>query len=309
MISREPSAAKGAGVRLEPGHIHWPPLWREMSDPPTGITVTGQCAALGRQALAIVGTRRATPRGLAVAEGLAAALADAGWVIVSGLAYGIDAAAHRGALAAGGVTVAIMGTGSDRTYPSRHVSLRERIEQKGCCVSELPAGAPPLRHHFPQRNRLIAGLVEGVIVVEAPLHSGALVTAYLALDLCREVCAVPGPIDVPQYHGCFQLLREGATLVAGVADVHAALAPPGGRETRGIGADTEPGDSFLPPVGSVARWIWDHLDLEGVTLGDLRRRWRGAEASWAEGILALEMRGLIRRLPGRKLARSIWRTR
>ncbi len=301
---RQRSGAGGALRRLSRGDDFWPPLWREMDDPPAGITVAGQVAALIRPALAIVGTRAATPRGLAVAEGLARDLAAAGWVIVSGLARGIDGAAHRGALAAGGVTVAIMGTGIDRTFPAGHAGLRRRIETQGCVLSELPDGAPPLRYHFPRRNRLIAGLAQGVVVVEAPLRSGALLTAYLALDLCREVFAVPGPVDRLESRGCHHLLKQGATLVEEIEDVHRVLAPP----SCGAGSTAVPADPPLPVPGSAARWIWDRLDLEGSGLEELRSRWAGGPEVWAEGLVALEMAGLIRRLPGGVIARRIWRS-
>jgi DNA processing protein len=292
----------GLPQRLPRGHDCWPPLWREMNDPPVEITVAGQEEHLTRPALAIVGTRAATPRGLAVAEGLARALAAAGWVIVSGLARGIDAAAHRGALGAGGVTVAIMGTGVDRTFPAGHAALRRRIEGQGCVVTELPDGAPPLRHHFPKRNRLIAGMAQGVLVVEAPLRSGALLTAYLGLDLCREVFAVPGPVDRPESRGCHHLLKQGATLVEEIEDVHRVLAPPAGA----AGASVVLPELPLPVPGSAARWIWDRLDLEGTGLEELRVRWAGGPEAWAEGLVALEMAGLIRRLPGGVIARRLW---
>jgi len=269
---------------------------------------TGQAEPLGRRAIALVGTRRATRRGLTIAEELAAALARAGWVIVSGMARGIDAAAHQGALRAGGCTVAILGTGIDRTYPAEHRRLRRRIEQQGCALAEQPPGSLPLKHHFPQRNRLIAGLAEGVIVVDAPERSGALLTAYLALDYGREVFAVPGPVDVPQSRGCHHLLKEGAALVEEVADVHRVLAPPqpAGDETAAREGGT--GGPPLPAPGSAARWIFDRLDLEGTAREELDRRWTGTGAALAEGLVALEMAGLIRRLPGRKLARKIWRS-
>jgi DNA processing protein len=296
-------------LRLDPSHPCWPPRWREMPDPPRGITLSGRPEPLRRRALAIVGTRAATPRGLAVAEGLAGALARAGWVIVSGLARGVDGAAHRGALAAGGLTVAVMGTGCGQTYPRCHRGLRARLEVSGCALSELPDQAGPRRHHFPRRNRLIAGLAEGVLVVEAPARSGALLTAYLALDMGREVFAVPGPVDSRQNRGCHHLLKEGAALVEGIEDVHRVLAPPAvAAEGEACGNDQSAvGDPQLPAPGSSARWIWDRLDLDGVPLVELQRRWPGVAAAWAEGLLALELAGLSQRLPGGRLARRIWR--
>ncbi|MFH1845739.1 MAG: DNA-processing protein DprA [bacterium] len=284
----------------------WPPLWLEMTDPPPRVSVTGECDALARQAIGIVGTRQATPRGLAVATGLAGALVRLGWIVVSGMALGIDAAAHRGAIRAGGKTVAVMGTGSDLTYPAQHVRLRREIESHGCCVTEFPDGTPPYKSNFPRRNRLIAGMAEGVIVVEAPTRSGALLTAYLALDMCREVFAVPGPIDSLQSRGCHHLLREGATLLESPDDLQRVLAPP---EYAGSATEKESTRSTLPEPapGSAARWIWDRLDLGGVEIGELQRRWSGSRQAWSEGLIALEMGDLIRRLPGGRLARKIWR--
>jgi DNA processing protein len=298
-------AATGPQV-VRPDDPRWPPLWREMSDAPTSVTVTGNVEVLPGAGLAIVGTRRPTARGLAVAETLAYALAASGWMIVSGLARGIDGAAHRGALRAGGATIAVMGTGWDLTYPPLHRPLRRQLEESGCCLTELPAGAPPLRHHFPERNRLIAGLAEGVIVVEAPERSGALVTARLALELGREVFAVPGPVDCPQSRGCHRLLRQGATLVEGPADVLAVLAPPASVLDEAAAGSAAASPLTLPPPGTAARWIWERLDLEGVSGQDLRRRWRGEAAALDDGLLRLEVAGLVRRLPGGRLARSIW---
>lgn len=287
-------------LRLGPTHPHWPERWRHLHEPPSTVTVTGRSEALTGRCLAIVGTRAATPRGLAIAESFAAALAGFGWTIVSGLARGIDAAAHRATIAAGGRTVAVMGTGWDLTFPPRHAALRQRIERDGCCVTELPDGAPPLKHHFPRRNRLIVGLVEGVVVVEAPERSGALITAWLAQDFGIEVFAVPGPIDRPESRGCHILLREGCELCEGPDDVHRVLAPP----ALAPAAAEAP---LLPVPGSSARWIWDRLDLEGTPQAELRARWPWGEGPWAEGLLALEMAGLIRRLPGDVLARRFWR--
>jgi len=251
--------------------------------------------------VAIVGTRQATPRGMAVTVRLAGDLALSGWVIVSGLARGIDASAHRGALEAGGRTVAIMGTGIDRTYPSIHAGLRREIDRKGCSVTELEPGAPPLAFHFPRRNRLVSGLAQAVVVVEAPVRSGAMLTAYQALDQGREVFAVPGPVDCPGTRGCHKLLREGAQLCESVADLHQVLARPGGG--MGIAGSIA---SPLPVPGSPARWIWDRLDLTGLRLSELRKRWQGTEAVWREGMIALELAGLIQRLPGEKVVRKVW---
>ncbi len=289
--------------RLGPGDSHWPPLWREMHDPPASIRGAGRLEALTGPALAVVGTRRATLRGMAVSRGLGAALARCGWVVVSGLARGIDAAAHEGALEAGGLSVAVMATGLDRTYPPGHADLRRRLEEGGCVVTEQADGVDPMPFTFPRRNRLVAGMVSGVIVVEAPRRSGALITAMLALDENREVFAVPGPVDCEQSRGCHHLLREGAHLLESLDDVRRVLEFPAPPAQGG-----EAGRIFGPPEpapGTSARWILDRLDLAGVPEGALRRRWRGGDGPWHEGLLALEMAGWIRRLPGGRLARRM----
>lgn len=288
-------------------HPLWPELWREMPDPPQGVFVRGGVEVLGRPAIAMVGTRSATSRGMAVAHELARGLASVGWVVVSGLARGIDGAAHRGALSMGGISVGVMATGLDRTYPADHEGLRCRLEVKGCCLTEFPEGKGPRKYHFPRRNRLIAGMVRGVIVVEAPLKSGAMVTAYQALDYNREVFAVPGPIDVETSRGCHHLLKEGANLLERVEDVHRVLDPPAEAPDQAVVNNVCDGsDGSSPGSGSAARWILDRLDLEGVSRDELRFRWPGSEAAWAEGMLALELGGLIRRLPGGRLARRMW---
>jgi len=284
---------------LKPDHPLWPKLWRQINDPPTEIHVHGNPAVLNEPCIAIVGTRRATARGLAVARAIAAELAAHGWVIVSGLALGIDGEAHRGALAVQGRSVGVMATGIDRMYPSAHRNLRGKLAVDGCCLTEYSPGTPPLQYHFPQRNRLIAGLTRGVIVVEAPKKSGAMLTAMLALDYNREVFAVPGPVDLDTSRGCHHLLREGAHLLESVDDVTRVLGRPDPlREMK---------TNIPEPIHhSAARWIMDRLDLEGVSRDSLRERWPGTEESWQEGLLALELAGLIRRLPGGRLARRIW---
>ena len=284
--------------RLGARDAHWPRLWREMHDPPKRISLTGRTDCLSRPIIAIVGTRGATHRGRVLAASLSADLVRCGWVIASGLARGIDAAAHRGALEAGGRTIGIMANGIDRTYPAEHIGLRREIEVEGCVLSEAEDDAPPLRYAFPKRNRLVAGIAHAVIVVEAPRRSGAMLTAMQAADMGREVFAVPGPVDRPESAGCHHLIRQGAALLETVADVHELLPPP--RET----ADGKA--AVLPPAGSPARWIWDRLDLTGLRLSELRRMWAGTQAVFAEGLTALEIDGLIERLPGNKVARRIW---
>ncbi len=306
-VERAPSCAESDAVwTLTPHDPRWPELWRNIDVPPVRVRGTGDPSVLATPAIAVVGTRRPSPRGRAVAQRLARDLAAAGWTIVSGMALGIDAAAHEGALAGGGRTVAVMATGADRTYPARHVDLRRRIEADGCAVTEAEDGVAPLPFVFPRRNRLISGLALGVVVVEAPLRSGALQTAFHGLNQGREVFAVPGPVDDDGCRGCHHLLRQGAHLAEGARDVFDVLGRPrplelGAQDPAGCGNGTP-----LPLAGSSARWIWDRLDLTGLRLSELRRSWAGKEVVWLEGLLALEMAGLIVRLPGGRVARRIW---
>lgn len=191
----------------------------EIPDPPALLYVRGRVDLLNRPALAIVGSRNATPQGLHNAERFAAALADAGLVIASGLALGIDGAAHRGALSAGGDTVAFIGTGIDRIYPARNHELAREIGSKGTIVSEFPLATPVCAANFPRRNRLISGFSRGVLVIEAAVESGSLITARLAAEQGREVFAIPGSIHSPQSRGSHQLIKQGAKLVETAQDV------------------------------------------------------------------------------------------
>lgn len=203
------------------------PAWlAQIHDPPLVLFVQGERQWLNRPALAIVGSRNATLHGIDTATELAAQLSHAGWTIVSGLALGIDRAAHQGALQGLGSTLAVMGCGIDRIYPHRHEALGQQIAAQGALISELPPGTPPAAAFFPRRNRLIAGLARGVVVVEAALQSGSLITARLAGEAGREVFAVPGPVRSGVSRGCHQLLREGATLVESAADILAVCPPP-----------------------------------------------------------------------------------
>ena len=291
-------------THLQSGDAMWPPLWNEIKDPPAAVNVQGMAQVLKRPAVAIVGTRRASLRGLAFARALGFVLASRHWCVVSGMALGVDAAAHRGALEGGGPTVAVMGTGLGRIYPAVHSRLRQEIESNGCVLTEYEAQVGPRKYHFPLRNRLIAGLVQAVVVVEAPRRSGALNTAQLALDYNREVFAVPGPVDLDTSRGCHHLLRQGAHLLETADDLLQVLGRPAVQPDC---QDDIPAPLVGPAHGSAARWILDRLDFEGVGRDTLRRRFNGTEEMWGEGMLALELAGLIRRLPGGLLARTMWR--
>lgn len=200
------------------GFVAWddatyPAALLEIPDPPPLLFTIGDTGLLAAPALAIVGSRNATPQGRADAQAFAAALADAGLVIVSGLALGIDAAAHRGALSASGRTIAVIGTGPDRVYPAHNRALAHEIAARGLILSEFAPGTPALRANFPRRNRVISGLARGVLVVEATLSSGSLITARMAGEQGRELFALPGSIHSPFSRGCHKLIRDGAKLV------------------------------------------------------------------------------------------------
>lgn len=197
----------------------YPAALTTIADPPAVLWARGRVDALHAPSVAIVGSRAASPHGLAVAEQLGHDLAAAGLVVVSGLARGVDSAAHRGALAAAGITVAVLGSGADRIYPAEHGALAEAIVAAGAIVSELVPGTPPLPHFFPMRNRIISGLARAVVVVEATDKSGSLITARLALEQGREVLAVPGNVLSGRNRGAHALLRDGAKIVESAVDI------------------------------------------------------------------------------------------
>lgn len=197
----------------------YPQSLLDIPDPPTVLYVRGRAELLGLPGLAIVGSRNATPQGEGNARAFAGAFAAEGLCIISGLALGIDAAAHRGALSANGATIAVIGTGADRLYPARNQALAAEIAEKGAIVSEFPLGTPAAAANFPRRNRLISGLSRGVLVVEAAVESGSLITARMAGEQGREVFAIPGSIHSPQSRGCHRLIRQGAKLVETAGDV------------------------------------------------------------------------------------------
>ncbi|WP_123399275.1 DNA-processing protein DprA [Inmirania thermothiophila] len=207
------------------GETAYPPLLAAIPDPPPALWLHGEATLLAAPQIAIVGSRNPTPGGRENAAAFARALVGAGLAVTSGLALGIDGAAHRGALAAGGATVAVCGTGLDRVYPASHRELAREIARRGLLVSEFPPGTPPRPHHFPRRNRIIAGLALGTLVVEAAARSGSLITARLAAEQGREVFAVPGSIHNPLARGCHALIRQGAKLVEEAADILEELGP------------------------------------------------------------------------------------
>jgi DNA processing protein len=213
----------------------YPPLLRTITDPPPVLWVRGAIGALNRPAVAIVGSRAATPYALEVATRLAAELAGRGIAVVSGLARGVDGAAHRGCVQAGGCTIAVLGSGPDVIYPGEHDALAASICKDGALTSELGPGAPPLPEHFPQRNRLISGISLGVVVVEASEKSGSLITARCALDQGRDVMAVPGSVLGGRHRGSHALLKDGAKVVETADDILEELGWPALGEPEGLG--------------------------------------------------------------------------
>ncbi len=269
------------------GECGFPARLAAAADPPLGVFVRGTIPE--GHAVALVGARRATAYGREVAEYLGRELSGAGVAVVSGMARGVDAAAHRGALAGGGRTVAVWGAGPDRVYPPEHARLAEEIAASGCLLTEYPPGAPPLAHHFPERNRVIAGLAEAVIVVEADERSGALITARLALDEGREVLAVPGSVFSRLSAGPNGLLRAGAAPVLSADDVLAAIGLP---PRAAVPGDPEPALLALIPAG------------EGVTVDHLAAASGQPVAQVLEGLLALELAGRVAREADGRYRRS-----
>ena len=291
--NRDPADAPGQCLlrRGEPGY---PPQLEAIPDPPDLLYLRGDAAVLAVPAIAIVGSRRPTPAGRATAFEFARQLALRGLMVTSGLAAGIDAAAHRGALAAGGLTVAVCGTGLDQTYPPGHAALAGEIAARGALVSEFPPGTLPLPHHFPRRNRIISGLALGVLVVEAQHRSGSLITARLAAEQGREVFALPGSIHNPLARGCHRLIRDGARLVETVDEVVAGLqadlfaALPGAvSQPRGRQA-ISPG-----PLDRESKILLNACGFEPVDVDTLVRRTGLTAASVASLLVMLELRGEV----------------
>jgi len=268
------------------------------ADPPPLLYAVGRVELLNRPALAIVGSRNATKQGEANAADFAGSLARSGLTIVSGLALGIDAAAHRGALDAGGdaSTIAVVGTGVDVVYPASNRALTQRIRAHGLAISEFPLRTPAIANNFPRRNRIIAGLARGVLVVEAALRSGSLITARLAADAGRDVFAIPGSIHSPLTRGCHRLIRDGAKLVESAQDVIEDL---GLAKDHAAAATTRADDA--PPSAHA-----DLLALIGhdpVALDELAQRSGRDAAALAAALLELELAQDVERLPGNRYQR------
>lgn len=282
----------------------YPPLLKEIHDPPPALFVSGDPDRLRQWQVALVGSRNPTPAGRETAAGLAAALVRHGLAVTSGLAAGIDAAAHRGALAADGITVAVAGTGLDRVYPARHRRLAGEIAGHGALLSEFPLGTPPLPEHFPRRNRIISGLTLGTVVIEAAVRSGSLITARTALEQGREVFAVPGSIHNPLAHGCHALIRAGAKLVEDIHDILEELGPLAGA----VNADTGGRSGANDGLGADARAVLEQIDYDVTSIDVLVERTGYPVEQLCPILLELELANYISPAPGGAYARRTERT-
>lgn len=276
----------------------YPPDLLAVPDPPPLLYLKGRVELLGRPGLAIVGSRNATAQGLANAENFATALSHAGYTIVSGQALGIDAAAHRGGLAGAGSTIAVIGTGADIVYPARNRELAHAIAADGLIVSEFALGTPALGPNFPRRNRIISGLSRGVLVVEAALRSGSLITARLAGEQGRDVFAIPGSIHSPLSKGCHLLIKQGAKLVDAAVDI---------LEELGTTARVVPGPHATPDVptatGDESAALLEAMGYDPIGVDGLRERTGLTAENLSAMLLVLELDGRVAQLPGGKIQR------
>lgn len=289
------------GILLCPESAEFPQSLLTIPDPPAVLSCRGDLSLLSFPAVALIGSRAATEYGRRVASQLASVLAGLPFVVVSGAAYGIDAAAHRATLAVGGKTIAVLGCGLDVVYPKSHASLLAEIAAHGLLLSEYSLGTQPESFRFPARNRLISGLAKAVVVVEATEKSGSLITARLALDQGREVLAVPGRVDSPKSAGAHWLIRQGAHLVRDVDDILDALAWRQGElsaATR-IGAEAR-----LAGLSAAEHRIWEALEAYPHDIDNLVQR-TGVSVVELHGLLLqLELKGLVRQLPGQLYERA-----
>lgn len=309
-------AGKFGVTLLTPADDGYPEQLRSVPGRPLVLYVKGDVKALSKPAIALVGTRRPTPYGLDQAAKFARGLAENGWMILSGLALGIDAEAHRGALEAGGVTVGILGSGLDQFYPPENRELaREMVRNGGAVVSEFPFGRTPDTQTFPQRNHVVAALAKGVLAVECPLKSGTLITTGIAADLGRTVMAIPGRVDSRSSAGCLALIRDGARLVRHARDVEeemSSLFPSFGKETRpsrpkrkagAVSSEPPAREACPPPPFSLEEsLVMKHVDAEGVTMDRLVELTKLSAAKVNALCMTLRLKGRVRFFPGNRVA-------
>lgn len=274
----------------------YPPALLEIPDPPLMLYAKGRLALLSAPALAVVGSRNATVQGIANADQFSQALSQAGLTIISGLALGIDAAAHQGGLRGAGSTVAVIGTGADIVYPARNRNLAHRIADAGCIVSEYPLGMPAIAANFPRRNRIISGLARGVLVIEAALQSGSLITARMAAEQGREVFAIPGSIHSPLSKGCHLLIRQGAKLVESAQDILEELRDFTPAAAAAAGTPS-PAPASANPKDPLSSRLLTAMGFDPVHLDVLAQRSGFDIAVLSSQLLTLELDGLVERLP------------
>jgi DNA processing protein len=277
----------------------YPPLLQAISDPPLVLFVWGRPESFAGPSLAMVGSRRATPYGIEVCKHLSAELARRGATIVSGLARGIDAVAHRAALEAGGRTIAVLGSGLNVIYPKEHRPLAERIAETACVVSELPPDSPPLPGHFPMRNRIVSGLALGTVVIEAAERSGSLISARLAAEENREVFAVPGPINSPTSEGAHRLIQDGAKLVRRVEDIIEELRPSIQDSLSEPARTAKSSSKRTEELAGDEKRVFEVLSLQGAIDTDRLVALAQMPTDRAmAALVGLEIRGYIRSFPG-----------
>ncbi len=283
------------------GSDEYPEMLSQLNGPPLLLFVNGDWGALHLPSLAVIGSRNPTRGGIQNAVEFSRHLARSGYAIVSGLAQGIDTAAHRGTLDVGGRTVAFLGHGIDRVYPAQNRDLAHQIAETGALVTEYPLGAPPDKRHFPERNRLISGLSLGTLVIEAARRSGSLITARLAAEQGREVFALPGSIHNPLARGCHELIRQGAKLVETAADISAELAPLAGH-LRQTAMESTQNRSALPDDDSDYSELRKVLSHDPTTIDDLESRSGLTIDQLSSMLLILELHGEVESLSGGRYA-------
>lgn len=302
---RETVRLRSLGIEMiQWGTEKYPSYLANISDPPPLLYLRGTLLPEDERAVAVVGSRQASTYGLSVCKKICQELAWHGWTVVSGMARGIDSAAHRGALEGGGRTLAVWGTGLDVVYPNENLTLSREIASSGALLSEFPLGTPPEPGNFPVRNRIISGLSLGVTVVEATVRSGSLITARMALDQDRQVFAVPGPIGRPTVEGPHRLIKEGAKLVESAEDIIEELLPMLDRRLHREIKALPIGE--VPELNEKERQLWELLGMDPLHIDAIARAVDLALAETAELLLRLEIKGLVKQLPGTFFVREFY---